>query len=599
MAEEIIDAILSARYFQEGETSWNDVSKRVSDFIGNDDYQREKFYDLIQNCKFLPNSPTLMNAGRKNAQLNACFVLPVEDSMEDIFDAIKNTALIHKTGGGTGFCFSKLRGKNARVKSTNGCASGVVSFMRVFDEATEAVKQGGTRRGANMGVLHVDHPDILDFINCKSEEGKITNFNLSVMLTKEFIDHVSNFEWNAVITQSYNSDGTRNDITVKQVWDGLIYGMWKNGEPSCLFDDNINDTNMLKHLGRIIATNPCGEQLLFDNESCNLGSMNLSKYVEHGNFIWDEFKEDVVTAYYFLNNVVDKNTYPIDEITKMSHKTRRIGLGIMGYHDALLKMRVCYDSEEALKFLWTVLKTMKKICIEESSKLAKKDGCFDVWNGSVWAEEGIPMRNGALLSIAPTGSISLLANCSSSLEPVFNWVYQRNNTVGKSFLMVHPLFEADLKLMCKNNDELYNKIINQVFADGTLQNVKEIPDKVKNLYKCALDITPIWHLKTLSMAQFVVDASISKTINLTENTTKEDIENIVLLAHKMGCKGVTVYRTNSRKDVVMASAKHNESGFVEVIKDGEIYVKCPECGSLTKGRGGCNTCVECGYTKCS
>ena len=558
------------------------------------------------------------------------------------------------------------------------------------------------------------------------------------MLTKEFIDHVENCEWDAVIAQSFNTDETRNNITVKDVWDGLIYGMWKNGEPSCLFDDNINDQNMLKNLGRIIATNPCvvgetlittdkgnipianlvgktttiwngfewsvvvpfitsgyeklycvkfsngsevlctsyhkwhvwvndfineivttnqlttndalvsfctpdgvcyscihvlsvekydenegypvyclnepknhtfiangvitgncGEQLLFDNESCNLGSMNISKYVTDGKFDWDTFETDVKRAYHFLNNVVDKNVYPIPEITEMSHKTRRVGLGVMGYHDALLKQRICYDSAEALVFLEQVLLEMKTVCIGESRKLAIEHGVFDAWKGSEWDKQGIPMRNGALLSIAPTGSISLLANCSSSIEPVFNWVYQRHNTIGKSFLMVHPLFEADLKNMCKTNTALYDKIINQVFKDGTLQNVKEIPDKVKDLYKCALDISPIWHLRTLSMAQTVVDASISKTINLAENTTKEDIENIVLLAHKMGCKGVTVYRTNSRKEVVMSAAQTNDSGFVEVIKDGEIYVKCPDCGYLTKGHGGCNTCIECGYTKCS
>lgn len=595
---EVINSVLSARYYAKGENSWEDVCYRVSNFIGNNETERKAFFSLMKNKKFLPNSPTLMNAGKADAQLNACFVLPVEDDIDSIMDCVKYTAKVHKSGGGTGFNFSKLRRRNEPL-STGGKASGPVSFMRVWDTTTDVIKQGGTRRGANMGILNSDHPDIMDFIHCKSEEGKISNFNLSVMIMRDIIDSVKARDFKRIVSESIRDDGSKKVTTVGDIWSGIINGMWKNGEPSCLFYDNINDTNMLKNLGELNTTNPCGEQILYSNESCNLGSLNLSAYVNGDEFDWDNFKIDIACAFIFLNNVIDKNTYPLSQIEDASHKTRRVGLGIMGYHDALIKQRVNYDSDEALMFLTNVLTCMLDICISTSIDIAKKDGTFDAWEGSEWQKLGYPpMRNGALLSIAPTGSISLLAGCSSSLEPNFNYVYMRRNTIGKEFLMVNPLFESDLKRMCRDNTKLYDKIINQVFTEGTLQNVSELPKKVKELYKSAIDITPEWHLKTLAHAQKFVDASISKTINLPEFTSVKEVEKIVLDAHDMGCKGVTVYRTNSRREVVLSAAK-NEGGFVEVIQNGKVYVKCPECGHLTEGHGGCNTCESCGFTKCS
>jgi ribonucleoside-diphosphate reductase alpha chain len=682
----------------------------------------------MNNCDFIPNSPTLFNAGIPNGQLSACFVLPIRDSLTDIFDTLRQCALIFKSGGGVGMSYGEIRSKNSPVGESHGVASGAVSFMRVYDSAIEAIKAGGKRRGAAMGVLPCDHGDILDFIKCKSVEGQIKNFNLSVMMTPDFMNKVKAKNWTAVVTHTIRDDGTNQPITVGEIWKGIVNGSWSLGEPAVLFDDNINTANKLKKLGKIVSTNPCvtyeteiltdigyvkigdsidkhvnvwngeswsdvvpffvahnqqiynvtfsngsvvrctsdhnwftikgkkttlelnigdklekcgypisdidnielsvisiilsnkedvycltepihhrfiangvptsncGEQLLLPFESCNLGSINLSHYVKGNEIDFARLSNDTRLCTRFLNNVLDKNAFPIPELKEMNDKTRKIGLGIMGYHDMLLKLHIAYDSNEALNLLTKVLRVLFDSAKDESHKLALKYGVFPAFDDSEW---DIPMRNGALTCVAPTGSISLLANCSSGIEPVFNWVYQRNNTVGKSFLMVHPLFDADLKTMCNGDSELYDEIINLVFHDGTLQNISMIPDKVKAVYKCALDISPEWHLKTLACAQKIVDASISKTINLPHHTTKSQVEKILIDAHDMGCKGVTVYRTGSRKDVVMASSTTSESGFVETIKDGKVYVKCPECGHLTLGHGGCNVCESCGFTKCS
>lgn len=592
----VIESVLSARYYHGNEKNWSDVCKRVSDFVGNNDEERISFYELMKDCDFIPNSPTLFNAGLPNGQLSACFVLPVHDSLSCIFDTLKQCALIFKSGGGVGMSFGEIRPKNSAVGDSNGVASGAVSFMRVYDSAIEAIKAGGKRRGAAMGVLPCDHGDIMEFIECKSKEGVIKNFNLSVMMTKEFMDKVKCKQWGDIVTYTILDDGTKRAVTVGEVWHGIVEGSHRNGEPAVLFDDNINEANALKQLGKIVSTNPCGEQLLLPFESCNLGSINLSHYVQGNEIDYVRLAKDTRICTKFLNNVLDKNMFPISELKQMNDKTRKIGLGIMGYHDMLLKLHIAYDSDEALNLLTKVLRVLFDSAKDESHKLALKYGVFPAFDDSEW---DIPMRNGALTCVAPTGSISLLANCSSGIEPVFNWVYQRNNTVGKSFLMVHPLFDADLKKMCDGDSDLYDEIINLVFHDGTLQNISMIPDKVKAVYKCALDISPEWHLKTLACAQKIVDASISKTINLPHHTTKSQVEKILIDAHDMGCKGVTVYRTGSRKDVVMSSSITSESGFIEMIKDGNVYVKCPECGHLTLGHGGCNVCESCGFTKCS
>lgn len=899
---EIINSVLQARYFTKDEHSWEDVCKRVSNFIGNTDEERERFYNLMVEGKFIPNSPTLFNAGLPNGQLSACFVLPIHDSMASIFGTLGDCAQIFKSGGGCGFSFDELRQKNSPVGESNGVASGAVSFMRVYDAAIESIKAGGRRRGAAMGVLPVNHGDIMDFVKCKTEEGQIRNFNISVMITDDFMEKVKNKRFSDVVTHEILDDGSKRDVTVGEIWQSIVHGAWKNGEPGVLFDGNINKDNKLIKISPIKATNPCvtgdtliltdegykpiietigketnvwngiefskvvpflagenetvydvtfsngttvratgnhkwftvegvkttlelstsdklikcafpviegteelpdaykfgffcgdgseckdgtnkihiygekhccfadldysniksnlkiinvpkwwsktfvpdisytvesrkqwlaglidsdgcatfdggyqissvnkefllnvgymlntlgcpfkitlmknadvrplpdgkggyanyycqtsyrlliskanafkldlplkrvmkytecqrdagqfvrvvsiveygqenvycctepkrhqitlngnpsgncGEQPLLPYESCNLGSLNLSAYWKNGKFDDESFEKDIVTAVEFLNDVVDKNAFPIKELKAMNDETRKIGLGIMGYHDLLLKMRIPYDSEEALSVLDGIMAKIRRVAERTSHLLAKRDGVFPAWEESEWTME---VRNGGLLTIAPTGSISLLANCSSGIEPVFNWVYKRRNTVGKEFLMVHPLFDVDLRKMVMDDDALYNEIVNQVYNEGTLQNVDVLPQKVKDLYKCALDIAPVWHIRTQATAQKYIDASISKTINLPEQATPADVAEIYTMAYDLGCKGITLYRTNSRKDVVLQNAQQQENGFVEVIKDGEIYVKCPECGGLTKGKGGCNVCEHCGFTKCS
>lgn len=593
---EIINSVLQARYFTKDEHSWEDVCKRVSNFIGNTDEERERFFNLMVEGKFIPNSPTLFNAGLPKGQLSACFVLPVHDSMASIFGTLGDCAQIFKSGGGCGFSFDELRQKNSPVGESNGVASGAVSFMRVYDAAIESIKAGGRRRGAAMGVLPVNHGDIMDFVKCKTEEGQIKNFNISVMITDDFMEKVKSKRYSDVVTHEILEDGTKRDVTVGEIWQSIVYGAWKNGEPGVVFDGNINKDNKLIKISPIKATNPCGEEPLLPYESCNLGSLNLSAYWKDGKFDDESFEKDIATGVEFLNSVVDKNVFPIKELKAMNDETRKIGLGIMGYHDLLLKMRIPYDSEEALAVLDGIMAKIRRVAERTSHLLAKRDGVFPAWEDSEWTME---VRNGGLLTIAPTGSISLLANCSSGIEPVFNWVYKRRNTVGKEFLMVHPLFDADLRKMVMDDDVLYNEIVNQVYHEGTLQNVDVLPQKVKDLYKCALDITPVWHIRTQATAQKHIDASISKTINLPEHATPADVAEIYTMAYDLGCKGITLYRTNSRKDVVLQNAQQQENGFIEVIVDGEIHVKCPECGGLTKGKGGCNVCEHCGFTKCS
>lgn len=595
MSQNMIETILATRYYAENEHSWSDVCARVANFIGKNEVERKEYYRLMNECKFLPNSPTLFNAGVKPKCLSACFVMDVDDSIESIFEAIKRDSLVFQAGGGVGHSFGKLRPKNTPV-SSGGVSSGVISFMRVFDAMISSISAGGKRRGAAMGILPVNHGDILDFLKCKSKEGEIKNFNLSIMITDEFMKLVCDKKWDTVITHYINDKNERIPITCSEIWKGIIEGSWRNGEPACLFEDTINRDNAMIKIGRITATNPCSEQGLLPNESCNLGSINLSKYVVDGKFDYDTLKFDVRTCVKFLNGVIDVNNFPLKDLKDMSDKTRKIGLGIMGLHDALIKLRIPYDSEEGVNFAKSVLEKIKIQAIITSHELALRDGVFPAFKDSTW---NIEMRNAALMTVAPTGSLSLLAECSSGIEPVFNWVYMRRNTVGKEFLMIHPLFEEDLKKMCDGNEELYNKIVQQIFKDGTLQNVDCIPDKVKALYKCALDIKPEWHVKMQAECQKFIDAGISKTINLPNNATVEDVENIFINAWKLGCKGITVYRTGSRKDVVLSSGGEDKNGFIEVIKNGKMLKKCPECGfEFEADVGGCLTCPECGYTHC-
>jgi ribonucleoside-diphosphate reductase alpha chain len=542
VSENIVDAVIAARYLNKGERCWEDVCMRVATFVGNDDYQVKAFYDLILNAKFLPNSPTLMNAGTPIGQLSACFVLPVEDDMTGIFDAVKWTAMIHKSGGGTGFNFSKLRAEGSIVGSTNGVASGPISFMKVFNEATETVKQGGKRRGANMGILNCTHPDVKKFIVSKKTEGQLANFNFSVMVTDDFMEKV--------LDMGYTGEE-------KEIFELMIDNQWNNGEPSFLFHGNINKKPLTPSLGPIDATNPCGEQPLYPFESCNLGSIDLSKFVDDsGQFDYSSLQDTVVLAVQFLDNIIDKNNFPLPQIEKATKRTRKIGLGVMGFHDALIKMGVPYDSKRAVEIANSIMENIQTVALDASEQLGAEYGLapyYEQYPDSIDDRR----RNVALTCIAPTGSISILAKCWSGIEPAI-WVMQRCNTVGKSFFVVHPLFE---KMLREEADERgideagIQKAITDVHASGSIEVIDWLPKKIKRLYKSAFDLTWKQHLDIVVAFQKHCDAAVSKTVNMPATSTKQDFKDAVVYAWKNGLKGVTLYRTGSRQDEVLTLAK--------------------------------------------
>lgn len=565
--ENMIEQILKERYYREGERSWDDIIKRVASFVANNQEEYEQFYEIMINKRFIPNSPTLMNAGTDIGQLSACFVLPVEDSMEGIFDAIKWTALIHKTGGGTGFTFSHLRPAGSRVASTDGVASGVTSFMTVFDAATNTVKQGGRRRGANMGILHIDHPEIEQFITCKKTEGVLSNFNISVMITDDFMNKVCKYY--------DNSKNLKNDpdvIKSYKIFEQIVDGSWSNGEPGILFYDNINLNNPTPHLGNIEATNPCGEQPLLPFESCNLGSIDVSRYYIHqtnpkltwfDKFDWNKFKDDIRTSVIFLDNIIDKNKFPLEQIKIMTLKTRKIGLGIMGFADLLIKFEIPYGSPESLTIAEEIMSVLSEESHEVSSELGSNKDVFPEWNNSIWGsgDERSPMRNAATTTIAPTGSISSIANCSSGIEPIFSFVYKRKNTVGKEFFIIHPLFKWKLEEYCntKGNIQDYERIIEHCYENGTIQNISWLPNEFKRIFKTSFDISWEDHIKMQAAFQKHCDASISKTINMSPEATKEDIKNAIFLAWSLRCKGLTIYRSGSRENEVLTLNKKESS----------------------------------------
>jgi ribonucleoside-diphosphate reductase alpha chain len=553
-SSQAVDSILSARYLREGEITFEDICRRVAWAVAGDDEEATGFYDIMVSLRFLPNSPTLMNAGTDLGQLSACFVLPVPDSINGIFDAMKNGAIIHKTGGGTGYNFSQIRPKGSRVQSTDGVASGPVSFMGIFNAATEVIRQGGRRRGANMGILNVWHPDILSFLSAKAREGDIANFNISVMVNEKFMDLVSRKMYDKVWT-IHPSSG--ESITVGRIWSGIVDGIWKNGEPGILFYEEINRHNPLPDLGIIDTTNPCGEQPLLPYESCVLGSINLTSFVHTGILDEYELNDAVRTAVRFLDKVIDKNVYPIPEIEEATKKTRKIGLGLMGVHDALLMIGLPYDSAEGRTWCERVMRSVTDTAVDESRCLAEKYGTFPAWKGSIWKE--FPMRNAALTSIAPTGTLSLLAGCSSGIEPVFSFVHTRRNTVGKTFVIVNPVFcetlektLAALELTQEERIKRVNDVITHVHETGTIQDLHWLPDEFRALFKAALDIHWKDHILMQGAFQKHVHASISKTINLPNTATKEDCTDALLMAWKLKLKGITMYRTGSRQNVVLS-----------------------------------------------
>ena len=550
----VVDSILSARYLRKGEKDFTDICHRVASALAEDENERARFYEAMISLRFLPNSPTLMNAGTEIGQLSACFTLPVPDTIDGIFDAMKEGAIIHKTGGGTGYNFSHIRPEGSPVQSTDGVASGPISFMRVFNAATDVIKQGGRRRGANMGILNVWHPDILAFISAKKKEGEFSNFNISVMVNDKFMDLVAGKAFDTVWLTRGN---TGEKVTVGQIWNGIVEGIWKNGEPGILFYDEINRRNPTPQLGEIDTTNPCGEQPLLPYESCVLGSINLAACVRDGVFDEDLLRDTARMATRFLDLVIEKNVFPIPQIAEATRRTRKIGLGVMGVHDAMLMLGLAYDSEKGRAWCERVMKTITEAAIGESHRLAESLGTFPAWQGSIWKEYRV--RNAAMTTVAPTGTISLLAGCSSGIEPIFSFAYTRKNTVGKIFVIVNPVFKDalvhTLSGMGYAGDERAKKadeVIAHVHETGTVQDVAWLPAEFRGLFKTALDIPWRDHILMQACFQKYVHASISKTINMPGSATKDDCAEALLMAWKLGLKGITIYRTGSREDVVLA-----------------------------------------------
>ncbi len=549
------------------------IAKAIAEIdgkYGGDQGENEKiFYEMLAGLKFIPNSPTLFNAGTEIGQLSACFVLPVEDSLESIFTTVKNMALIEQTGGGVGFDFSRLRPSGDIVRSTKGVASGPVSFMRVFDMATEIIKAGGKRRGAMMGILRVDHPDIIEFITSKQKPGILSNFNISVAVTDEFMKTLEeNGEY--WLINPRNKEKVRK-LKARDVWNLMAKSAWESGDPGVVFIDEINRHNPTPEIGRIEATNPCGEQPLLPYESCNLGSINLSRMVEDGKINWEELRETVRNAVHFLDNVIDVNKYRLKEIEAITKGNRKIGLGVMGFADLLIKLGIPYNSEKALQLAEELMKFIEEEAHKKSAEIGEERGFFPNFEKSIWKDKYRAMRNATVTTIAPTGSISIIAGCSSGIEPIFAISFIRNVLGGTRLFETNPLFE----IIAKEREFYSAKLLEEIARTGSVQKIERVPEDAKSLFVTALDIPPEWHVRMQAVFQKYTDNAVSKTVNLPSEASVEDVRKIFELAWKLKCKGVTIFRYGSKPEQVLyiGEIKTEEKQFVAA--ESEYAGGCP------------------------
>ena len=615
------ETVASKRYYLkdesgEPEENANTLLKRVAKAIasseklyGKSDADVEltskEFYDMMTALNFIPNSPTLMNAGTEQGTLSACFVLPLEDSMEDIMKAAHDIAMVQKFGGGTGFALSKLRPRGDRIKTTHGIACGPIQVLQTLSRVSSMITQGGKRDGANMAVMSVYHPDILEFIDCKKVEGEIHNFNISVGVDSNFMKAVeANVNYPLINPKSKKVVG---ELNAREVFDKMVYGAWRNGEPGMIFLDEVNkDNHVTSEYGDMIATNPCGEQPLLGNESCNLGSINLANFVNHKEvkpyIKWDELKNTITTATRFLDNVIDANKYATPEIEKMTKATRKIGIGIMGFADMLTQLRVSYDSKQGRKIGSDIRRCLKTHADQASKDLAEERGTFPAWDNSDY-DEDTKYRNACRLTVAPTGTISMFADASSGVEPLFSLAYRKMNILeGETLYYVNKYFEQDAKEMGFYSDELMEYLSD----GGSLKDRTEVPDEIKEIYTTAPEISPEAHVGMQAAFQEHCDSGISKTINFANDATIEDVHTTYMLAWKTKCKGITVYRAGSRdKEVLVTAHKTEEKETPEVqlslfdesesLLEGEFDC-CPS--AIVVMESGCETCKTCGWSAC-
>ncbi len=543
---------------------------RVDEKYGGKSKESENiFYSMMTKLEAIPNSPTLFNSGTEIGQLSACFVLPVEDSLESIFTAVKNMALIEKTGGGVGFDFSRLRPNGDIVRSTKGVASGPVSFMRAFDTATEVIKAGGKRRGAMMGILRVDHPDILEFITSKQKPGFLSNFNISVAVTDDFMKTLEE-DGEYWLINPRNKERVRK-LKARDVWDLMAKSAWASGDPGVIFIDEINRYNPTPEIGRIESTNPCGEQPLLPNESCNLGSINLSKMVEDGKIDWKKLRETVRNVVHFLDNVIDANKYPLKEIEAITKANRKIGLGVMGFADMLIKVGVPYNSEEALQLAENLMKFIEEEARKKSVEIGEERGSFPNFEKSIWKDKYNAMRNATVTTIAPTGSISIIAGCSSGIEPMFAISFIRNVLGGTRLFETNPLFET----IAKERGFYSAGLLEEIAKTGSVQKIDGVPEDVKRLFVTALDIEPEWHVRMQAAFQKYTDNAVSKTVNLPNKARIEDIRKVFKLAWRLKCKGVTVFRYGSKPEQVLYIGEIKTKKRQFVTAESEYAGGCP------------------------